>query len=73
MNKAGVERVEGTIQVTLNADGSFSNVRVLNVSPNSVRNGVQRIFNAALTDASCRAKGEGEKSELEIPFVMKLE
>lgn len=73
MNKAGVDRVEGTILATINADGTIGNVRAGSVTPGSLRNAVQRTFAAALTDASCRTKAEGEKYEVEIPFLMKLD
>jgi hypothetical protein len=73
MNKAGVERVEGTVLATINADGTISNVRAGSVSPASLRNAVQRTFAAALTDSACRTKAEGEKYEVEIPFLMKLD
>ena len=73
MNKAGVDRVEGTILATINADGSISNVRAGSVSPGSLRNAVQRTFAAALTDPACKTKAEGEKYEVEIPFLMKLD
>ena len=73
MNKAGVDRVEGTILATINADGSISNVRAGSVTPGSLRNAVQRTFATALTDPSCKTKAEGEKYEVEIPFLMKLD
>ena len=73
MNKAGVDRVEGTILATINGDGSISNVRAGSVNPGSLRNAVQRTFAAALTDPSCKTRAEGEKYEVEIPFLMKLD
>ena len=73
MNKAGVDRIEGTILATVNADGSISNVRAGNITPGSLRSAVQRTFSAALTDPSCKTKADGEKYEVEIPFLMKLD
>ncbi|TAG03606.1 MAG: hypothetical protein EAZ30_08725 [Betaproteobacteria bacterium] len=73
MNKAGVDRIEGTVLVTVNGDGTFTNVRVGSVNPGSMRNAVQRTFSTVLTDGGCRTKGDGEKFEVEIPFVMKLD
>ena len=73
MNKAGVDRIEGTIMATVNADGTFGNVRAGSINPGSLRTAVQRTFAAALTDPSCRTKGDGEKYEVEIPFLMKLD
>ena len=57
----------------MNADGTFSNVRAGNISPGNMRNAVQRTFANALTDPSCRTKGDGEKYDVEIPFLMKLD
>jgi hypothetical protein len=73
MNKAGVERIEGSIIATVNADGTFGNVRVGSINPGNMRNPVQRTFNAVLTDPACKTKAEGEKYDVEIPFLMKLE
>ncbi len=73
MNKAGVDRVEGTILATVNADGTIGNVRVGTVTPGNLRSAVQRTFASALTDAACRTKADGEKYEVEIPFLMKLD
>lgn len=73
MNKAGVDRVEGTILATVNPDGSISNVRAGSVNPGSLRNAVQRTFSAALTDSACRTKADGDRYDIEIPFVMKLD
>jgi hypothetical protein len=73
MNKAGVDRIEGSILATVNPDGTFGNVRVGNITPASLRNAVQRTFNTVLTDPACRAKGDSEKFEVEIPFLMKLD
>ena len=73
MNKAGVDRIEGTILATVNADGTFGNVRAGNITPGNLRGAVQRTFAAALTDPACKTKGDGEKYEVEIPFLMKLD
>ena len=73
MNKAGVDRIEGTILATVNADGTFSNVRAGTINPGNMRNAVQRTFASALTDPSCRTKADGEKYDVEIPFLMKLD
>jgi hypothetical protein len=73
MNKAGIDRIEGTILATINGDGSISNVRAGSVNPGSMRTAVQRTFSTALTDPACRTKAEGEKYEVEIPFTMKLD
>ena len=73
MNKAGVDRIEGTILATVNADGTIGNVRAGTVTPGSLRNAVQRTFAQALTDPSCKTKADGEKYEVEIPFLMKLD
>jgi hypothetical protein len=73
MNKAGVDRVEGTILATVNADGSIGNIRVGSVTPGNLRSAVQRTFAGALTDPGCKTKAEGEKFEVEIPFLMKLD
>ena len=73
MNKAGVDRVEGTILATVNPDGTIGNVRAGTVNPGSLRNAVQRTFNAALTDPACKTKADGDKYDVEIPFVMKLD
>lgn len=73
MNKAGVDRVEGTILVTVNPDGTFSNVRVKEVTPGNLRNAVQRTFNGPLTDGACRTEKTGSSHEVEIPFTMKLD
>ena len=73
MNKAGVDRIEGTILATVNADGTFSNVRAGNITPGSLRSAAQRVFAAALTDPACKTKADGDKYDVEIPFLMKLE
>ena len=73
MNKAGVDKIEGSILATVNGDGTFSNIRAGNINPASLRNAVQRTFSAVLSDPACRAKGDGEKFEVEIPFLMKLD
>jgi hypothetical protein len=73
MNKAGIERVEGSILATVNPDGSVSNVRVKDVNPGSLRNPIQRTFQAALTAGSCKIQSNGDRFEVEIPFTMKLE
>lgn len=73
MNKAGVDRVEGTILATVNPDGTIGNVRAGTVNPGSLRNAVQRTFNTALTDPACKTKADGDKYDVEIPFVMKLD
>ena len=57
----------------INADGTISNVRAGSVTPGSLRNAVQRTFATALTDPSCKTKAEGEKYEVEIPFLMRLD
>jgi hypothetical protein len=57
----------------VNADGTFGNVRVGSINPGNMRNPVQRTFNAVLTDPACKTKAEGEKYDVEIPFLMKLE
>jgi hypothetical protein len=73
MNKAGVERIDGSVLAVVNPDGTFSNVRVGNITPGSMRNPVLRTFTSVLTDPACRTKGDGERFEVEIPFTMKLE
>ena len=39
----------------------------------SFRNAVQRTFATALTDPSCKTKAEGERYEVEIQFLMRLD
>ncbi|MCZ2134872.1 MAG: energy transducer TonB [Burkholderiales bacterium] len=73
MNKAGVDRIDGTILVTVNPDGTFTNVRVREVSPANMRNAVQRTFNTPLTDSACRTERSDVSHEVEIPFTMKLD
>ncbi|MCS6996931.1 MAG: energy transducer TonB [Casimicrobiaceae bacterium] len=73
MNRAGVDRIEGTVLVTLNPDGTFTNVRVKEVSPPGMRNVVQRTFAGPLTSSACRTEKSDVASEVEIPFVMRLE
>jgi len=73
MNKAGIDRIDGTILATVNPDGSFSNVRVREVTPGNMRNAVQRTFNGPLTDPACRTEKSDSSHEVEIPFTMKLD
>lgn len=73
MNKAGVDRVEGSILATVNPDGSISNVRVKDVTPGSLRSPIQRTFANALTAGTCKIQSNGDKFEVEIPFLMKLD
>lgn len=73
MNKAGVDRVEGSILATVNPDGSLSNVRVKEITPGSLRSPIQRTFNNSLTSGSCKIQSNGDRFEVEIPFLMKLD
>jgi periplasmic protein TonB len=73
MNKAGIERVEGSVLATVNPDSSVSNIRVKDASPGSMRNPVQRAFQASLTSGGCKIQSNGDKFEVEIPYTFKLE
>jgi hypothetical protein len=73
MNKAGIDRIEGTVLVTLNPDGTFSNVRVKDVTPGNMRSAVQRTFAGPLTSDACRTDKSDLAQEIEIPFVMRLD
>jgi hypothetical protein len=73
MTKAGVERVEGTMLVTVKADGTFTNVRVKSLNPSNLRNAVSRTFNGTFSDSGCKTAASPNDSDIEFDFSFKLE
>lgn len=73
MTKAGVDRIDGTVLVTLNPNGTFTNVRLKSVNPGNMRNPALRTFANALTSSACKAEGSSEAYDVEFEFGFKLE